>query len=436
MNKLLLVLLFLAVTLVSKAQKSDERFASEFADQVYSLTEVMFHDVINPPAAARFYSYSMLAADYVLHESSMPSLQLELMIKDYPQQRIKKDKIHPQFSAIYAMLETGKGIIPSGLALQKSQDDLYRKYLRSGIKKQLLDSSVSFAVEVAKIFLQLSKGDGYLKLSTLRRYEPALTDSTWHPTPPEYMAAVESNWKTIRTFLIDSCDQFTPKPPAKFSSRRDSYFYSLMEEVYRTSTSLTDEQSLIARYWDCNPFANFYVGHVSIGIKKISPGGHWMNITGIACKKSKASFSKTVMAHTLVALGLHDGFVSCWDEKYRSDRIRPKTAINRYIDDRWNPLLETPPFPEYTSGHSVISTISATILTFLFGDNFQFTDTTEKFFGLPERSFTSFNSAANEAAISRLYGGIHFRDAVENGQKQGREIGNHIVQKLGELKIN
>jgi hypothetical protein len=204
----------------------------------------------------------------------------------------------------------------------------------------------------------------------------------------------------------------------------------MMHEVYETSTKLSVEQRAIAAFWDCNPFAVQYSGHMAVGIKKISPGGHWMGITGIASQQSSASINKTVLAYTLVALTLHDAFISCWDEKYRSERIRPETAINKYLDPAWRPLLQTPPFPEFTSGHSVISTASAAMLTFLFGENFGFTDTSEVYFGLPARAFTSFSQAANEAAISRLYGGIHYRDSIEKGQEQGQSIATYIIGKI------
>ncbi|MDQ4139982.1 MAG: vanadium-dependent haloperoxidase, partial [Bacteroidota bacterium] len=125
-----------------------------------------------------------------------------------------------------------------------------------------------------------------------------------------------------------------------------------------------------------------------------------------------------------------DAFISCWNEKYRSNRIRPETFINAHIDPNWRSLLQTPPFPEYTSGHSVVSAAVAWVLTALAGENFAYTDTVEVEFGLPARKFTSFQQAAQEAAISRLYGGIHYRDAVENGLKQGQQIGQFVLQKL------
>src|SRR5215203_1028461 len=189
-------------------------------------------------------------------------------------------------------------------------------------------------------------------------------------------------------------------------------------------------------FWDCNPFALQQVGHLEFGIKKISPGGHWMGITGIACKKQKLSLSRTAYVHAMVSIALADAFVSCWNEKYKYNRVRPVTAIRKLTDRNWTPLLQTPPFPEYTSGHSVISAAAAIILTHLFGDNFSYTDDTEKEFGLPARKFRSFIAASKEAAISRLYGGIHFRDAIENGVKEGEQIGKFIIAHTPNSRAN
>ena len=155
-----------------------------------------------------------------------------------------------------------------------------------------------------------------------------------------------------------------------------------------------------------------------------------MGITKIACTQSEADLNKTVYAYTKTSIALFDGFINCWAEKYRSNLVRPETLINKHIDENWEPILQTPPFPEYTSGHSVISNAAATVLTEIFGDNFEFLDDTELGYGLPVRSFASFNAAAEEAAISRMYGGIHYRAAVENGIDQGRSVGNLVIEKL------
>ena len=168
---------------------------------------------------------------------------------------------------------------------------------------------------------------------------------------------------------------------------------------------------------------------MSLGFKKISPGGHWMNIAAIAAEKGKLGFDNEVNVLTIEALTLMDAFISCWDEKYRSNRIRPETAIRQYIDPTWMPLLQTPPFPEYLSGHSTVSAASATILTHFFGDNFSFVDSAEINYGLAPRAFTSFHAAAKEAAISRFHGGIHFMDAIDNGFTQGERVGEWIIRK-------
>jgi hypothetical protein len=174
---------------------------------------------------------------------------------------------------------------------------------------------------------------------------------------------------------------------------------------------------------------------MSLGFKKISPSGHWMNITSIASLEQQVPFHKMIQALSIEAIALYDAFIVCWNEKYSTDRVRPETVINKYIDVKWQPLLQTPPFPEYTSGHSVISSASAELLSFLIGENVSFTDDSEVIFELAPRKFSSLKAAAVEASISRLYGGIHFRDAIENGQEQGKTVGMHIIQKLKQAKV-
>jgi len=164
--------------------------------------------------------------------------------------------------------------------------------------------------------------------------------------------------------------------------------------------------------------------------KKQTPGGHWMGIASIACRKSNANVLKTARAYALVAVGLFDGFISCWDTKYRYRFVRPITVINQWFDRKWEPYLQTPPFPEYTSGHSTISASAATILTALFGENFAFHDDADKEYIDRERDFTSFMQAADEASVSRLYGGIHFRVSLDKGSDCGKKIGAMIMAKL------
>jgi hypothetical protein len=229
---------------------------------------------------------------------------------------------------------------------------------------------------------------------------------------------------------LDSAQQFKPAPPTPFSTDKNSQFYKEAFEVYNVGKNLSEGQREIASFWDCNPFMMNVKGHVMFATKKISPGGHWMNITHVACAKEKADFIQSAEAYVRVSVSLIEGFISCWDEKYRSRLIRPESYINQYIDENWTPLLQTPPFPEYTSGHAVISGSAAVSLTALFGDNFAFTDSTEVEFGMTARSFKSFNDAGAEASISRVYGGIHYQPACTNGLDQGRKVGNFIRDKI------
>jgi len=234
---------------------------------------------------------------------------------------------------------------------------------------------------------------------------------------------------------IDSAQQFRPKDHPEFSLEKGSDFYKELMEVYEVKNKIDEEgeasqEIQIAQFWDCNPYVSTHKGHLMFATKKITPGAHWIGICKIACRKDNADFNKTVYAYTKTSIALMDGFISCWDEKYRSNLIRPETLINQYIDEDWTPVLQTPPFPEYTSGHSVVSGAASTALTSIFGDDFSFNDDTELPYGLPIRSFNSFNEAAAEAAISRMYGGIHYRAAIEVGLQQGRDLGKFVVDNL------
>jgi hypothetical protein len=191
-----------------------------------------------------------------------------------------------------------------------------------------------------------------------------------------------------------------------------------------------EERKAIAQFWDCNPYVSLHVGHVMFATKKITPGGHWVNIAAIAARKAKADFAQTTEAYSMVSMAMHDAFISCWDEKYRSSLVRPETFINRHIDEEWRPLLQTPPFPEHTSGHSVVSRACAIVLTDLFGENFAFDDDSEEEYDLPTRSYDSFLAASEEAAVSRLYGGIHYRPAIDFGVTQGEAVGKHMLSRI------
>lgn len=431
MKKIFIMLLMMQSAAFAQSKKQLPHYL-DLKPAVFSLSMVMMHDVVNPPAAARFYSYAVLSAYEILAQNNDRVVPLPAILKDYKSNRIITDKktYDYRIAAVFAILETGKKMLPSGFMLEEDEVKYLAELKKNKVRKAIIDSSVAVANFISDQMVAYAKADGYLSLSAKLRYTPSKEEGRWYPTPPAYIEAVEPNWKTIRPMLIDSCNQFMPLPAVAFSKESNSAFYTMAREVYDVSNSLDSNRKVVAAFWDCNPFAVNTSGHMSIGFKKISPGGHWMNITGIAANKARLSFDNYVVLESMVSLVLFDAFISCWDEKYRSDRIRPETYINKYIDLKWQPLLQTPPFPEYTSGHSVISTAAAEVLTYFLGDDFSFTDDSEEIFRIPRRHFKSFRLAAEEAAISRLYGGIHFRDAIVNGQTEGRALGQHIVEKL------
>ena len=155
-----------------------------------------------------------------------------------------------------------------------------------------------------------------------------------------------------------------------------------------------------------------------------------MGIAAIAAKQTHADPVKTARGYALTAIALYDAFIACWDEKYRSSVVRPVTVVNEMIDRNFVPFLQTPPFPEYPSGHSSITASASTVLTHLYGANFAFQDTSDlRYIGM-QRHFNSFQEAASEASVSRLYGGIHYRLSVDEGARQGKKVGAHIIQRL------
>jgi hypothetical protein len=398
-----------------------------------AINMTMVHDVISPPAAARYYAYSMLGAYSIVaaHAQRLPRPQH--LVRDFGAD-LRLDTVRApydyQVAAYYSMLETARLLLPSGETLAEEEASFLQGLEKQGVKAGVLSQSVRVGKLAAAAAVKFSKADHYAQLSVLKRYTPVRAEGNWYPTPPAYFEAVEPNWKTIRPLVIDSASVFRPAAPCTFSKDTTSAFYREARAVYWASKKLTTEQLEIAQFWDCNPFAINTSGHMAIGFKKISPGGHWMNIAALVARQQKVGFDKTIYVLCVEGITLMDAFISTWDAKYATNRIRPETYLNKYVDVKWQPVLQTPPFPEYTSGHAVVSNASAEVLTYLLGDKIAYTDDTEIPFGSGQRPFTSFRQAAQEASVSRFYGGIHYMDSIESGNEQGRKIGRYIVAKI------
>ncbi|MFL2991709.1 MAG: vanadium-dependent haloperoxidase [Cytophagales bacterium] len=404
-----------------------------FHESMQKLTDVIVYDIFSPPVASRIYVYPTIAAYEILINQHPNFKSLTGKIKGLDKIPLPDPDLEYSFplASIHAFLVVGKDLIFSEEKITDYQKELMSELKELGIPNDIYNRSIDYGDIVASHIREWYKKDNYDQTRSFPKYTIRRNNiESWKPTPPDYMEGIEPHWNKIRTLLIDSADQFTVDQPPSFSMKKDSHFYKDLYEVYQIGKNLTDEQKQIASFWDCNPYVSHHKGHAMFATKKITPGGHWIGITKIATQKADLSLMETIYTYTLVSVGLFDSFIVCWDEKWRSILVRPETLINQFIDKEWIPYLQTPPFPEYTSGHSVISRTSAKILTKVLGDNFEFLDTTEEKYGLKARNYKSFIEAADEAAISRIWGGIHYMPAITLGVKQGDKVGDFVLSQL------
>jgi len=409
--------------------------SKDLQNAVDQVTEIMIHDIFSPPQASRIYVYPNIAAYEIIAQNDPGYKSLAGQIKDFTSIPKATDSlVNYPMAALIAHMDISRMLVFSEEKMKAYSDSLHN--LWSSKNKPVFDASKTYAMEVVDHMSSWIAKDNYAQTRTMSKFTVDIDDpSRWQPTPPAYMDGIEPHWNKIRPLVLDSAAQFKPEPPPPFSMDKKSDFYKELLEVYEVSEEITEkgdesEEIEIAQFWDCNPYVSVTRGHLMFATKKITPGAHWMGITEIACKDTEADFNKTAYAYAKSSIAMFDAFISCWDEKYRSNLIRPETLINQHIDESWKPILQTPPFPEYSSGHSVVSGAASTVLTDIFGDNFSFMDDTELPFGLPVRGFDSFEAAASEAAVSRLYGGIHYRAAIDKGLSQGQNVGRWVVQNL------
>ena len=408
--------------------------AFSYSKTVKQLNEVVKFVGFAPIVADRNYTYANIAAYECIaagYPKEYTSLGGQLNGFKIDLSGFKEYKIDYEFASMLAFCKVGEAVtFPEG-SMKEYVDSLKNFAEGTGMPARMFANSIAFADTVSNKVLAWSKKDHYAQTRSASRYTVIDTPGRWVPTPPAYASALEPHWNEIRTMVMDSASQFMPPPPIPFNiTNKNGAYYKQVMTSKNAIDSLNDEQKHIAEFWDDLGGKLNVVGHIMFVTKKFSPPGHWMNIVGIAAQKSKANFRKTVAAYTLTSICMFDAFIQCWDEKFRSNMPRPETVINKYIDQDWRPYLQTPPFPEYTCGHSTVSSASAAALTKMFGDNFNYTDTSELEFGIANRSFTSFNQAADENNMARFYGGIHFHPSCLVSSEYGKKVGSFIVGKL------
>ena len=390
-----------------------------------NLTTVIIRDIYTPPVASRIYAYTHLAFYEGIRFASGKDSSITAQLNGFgPMPHPAAGKPYNfTLAGLTAFYEVGRKMVFSKDSLKLAQEQVTRQFT-SLLPPETFQNSVALGTEIAEVIIRRSKQDHYDSTRGMPRFSVFKTEGKWVQTSPDYSDAVEPYWSSITPLLLDSAAQFKPaRPPAYSLDTASNYYHELME-VYNVNRDLTPLQDTIATYWDDNAFVTKHEGHLMYANKKTTPVGHWMGITSILCRQQKKDQVESAKIYALTACAIFDGFISCWDEKFRSSTVRPITVIQAQMDPEWTSFLQTPPFPEYTSGHSVISGAAAAVLTSRLGDNIPFTDDTEiPYLGL-RRKFSSINAAAEEAGISRLYGGIHFRAAIAEGGRQGKLIGD------------
>jgi hypothetical protein len=309
---------------------------------------------------------------------------------------------------------------PTGQHAMQTLSARLAEQAAAGIGADVVAASRSYGGTLAAAVLDWARTDGGAVIDNMgfpATYTLNPAPGHWVPTSKIVLqqAPLLPAWGKNRPFAMPAGDTCTLPPPTDYSEDPASPFYAEAMEVYTTSQTLTDEQKQIARFWSDDAMLSY------------TPPGHWIAImTQVAVEKGLDLTAQVeALAHMGVAMA--DAFIGCWAAKYQFDLIRPISYIKQVIDPKWEPLLITPPFPEYPSGHSTQSAAAASVLTALFGENYSFTDESPTPDGVPTRSFASFWAAADEAAISRLYGGIHFMPAIKHGQDQGRCIAAYAI---------
>lgn len=441
MNRFLFLIAGVILTFTSCKKPDYQKVTHDpelYRTTVKKLNDIVLENNFPPVIASRNYAYANIAAYEVIAAGDPKHFRsLAGQIKHLPAapKPPKDTEIDFQFASLLSFCFVGNAVtFPEG-SMEIYVEELKQKAKDAGMPNDVFENTVAYSDSVAKHIMKWSKKDNYAQTRSASKYTVTRKDGRWIPTPPMYAQALEPHWGEIRTMVLDSSSQISaPEPPAYNMTDKNSPFYKSVIEVKTMVDSLNDEQRHMADFWDDNAFKLNVIGHASFATKKFSPGGHWMNIAGVGSIIAKADFGTTVAAYTETSIALFDAFINCWYVKYKANSVRPETVITKLINSDWRPYIQTPPFPEYISGHAVISAAAAEVLTNDFGDNVAFRDSSESEFGIAPRSFTSFRQAAQEAAMSRVYGGIHYKNACIAGNMQGRKIGQLVNEKL-KLKI-
>ena len=397
--------------------------ATEWTSLALSLTQQT--PGFSPPVAARAFGYLGLA----LYESIVPGMpgytSLAGQLNELSSLPVAQpdEPLHWPTVANASLATMTRMMFSNATAENKGRIDQLERLLPlkygqdfdpNTYTPEIINRSNSFGKLMAMAILTWARTDGgHEAWGPLRRnranYVPPSGAGRWAATTPAFAKPLLPYWGENRPFALKSVEDCPAPPPPEYSEEANSAFYKSAQEVYNISNAATQEQRQFALYWADDTG------------KTPTPAGHWSFIANDLLTTRKANLAEAAVTHARLNIAMADAFTACWATKYAHNVLRPVTYVQGSFDSNWVPsLMTTPPFPEYPSGHSVQSSAAASVLNEIFGANTTFTDNTHNDRGWGPRTFPSFNAAANEAALSRLYAGIHFRFGIEGGQVQGK----------------
>ncbi len=408
---------------------SAKEYDSEVVTEWYALIKTLTTETpgYTPPVAARAFGYTGVAlyeavqygiSDKVSLSGKLSELNVSVEFEEYKE-------YHWPTVANVALAEMTKYFYKHTsvekyneiIALEAKYANQFQDEIDNA---EVYVASILLAKEVTEKIIAWSETDGGLNCHLNNfpaSYTPMVGDQYWRPTAPDFSPALQPYWGNNRPFLAINVETSIPELPPVYSTDPESMFYERAMEVYNTVNEITPEQVVIAEFWSDDP------------VTTATPPGHSISVLNQLIKKNGLNLAESVEAFAKLGIGVSDAFICCWKTKYETNYLRPITYINDNIDAAWTTILPTPPFPEYTSGHSVQSGALAEIMTNIFGDNQTFVDHTHEgrtdIDGSP-RTYSSFYEMAEEAAMSRLYGGIHYHEAIFVGLDQGYKIGENV----------
>ncbi len=407
--------------------RTAETYSSAVATEWMSLALLLTQQTpgFSPPVASRALAYLSLA----LYESTVPGMpgyaslagqlnELSSLPLTQPDEPLHWPTVANASMAMMTRMMYSNATPENKGRIDQLERSLPLKYGQdfdpNTYTPEVINRSESFGKLMAMAIMTWARTDGgHEAWGPLRRnranYVPPSGAGRWAATAPAFAKPLLPYWGENRPFVLKSVQDCPAPPPPEYSEEPSSAFYKSAQEVYRISQAATQEQRQFALYWADDPG------------KTPTPAGHWAFIANDLLTTRKANLADAAVTHARLNIAMADAFTAGWATKYALNVLRPVTYVQGSFDSNWVPsLMTTPPFPEYPSGHSVQSSAAAGVLNQIFGANTTFTDNTHNDRGWGPRTFPSFNAAANEAALSRLYAGIHFRFGVEGGQVQGR----------------